>query len=166
MKIRYLFLQKTTAKTIFMFSLGMLTLVWVAGCSQNFGRIHWDENVTRAFEANQVEPGYNFYQYTIGMRVFAIVGLDPKLELQSRIWRELEADTGDFKVATSRMWDDYSQVREYPRGAVIVDPAGEKVGVYFSSIRFVSINFKPENRVALILDTSVVRGGPDGRRTP
>jgi hypothetical protein len=166
MKIRYLFLQKTTAKTIFMFSLGMLTLVWVAGCSQNFGRIHWDENVTRAFEANQVEPGYNFYQYTIGMRVFAIVGLDPKLELQSRIWRELEADTEDFKVATSRMWDDYSQVREYPRGAVIVDPAGEKVGVYFSSIRFVSINFKPENRVALILDTSVVRGGPDGRRTP
>ena len=166
MNIRYLYLQKTTAKTIFMFILGVLTLVWVAGCSQNSGRIHWDENVTQAFESNQVEPGYNFYQYTIGMRVFAIVGLDPKLELQSRIWRELEADTEDFKVATSRMWDDYSQVREYPRGAVIVDPGGEKVGVYFSSIRFVSINFKPENRVALILDTSVVRGGPDDRRTP
>jgi len=166
MKIRYLYLQWTAAKTIFMFILGVLTLVWVAGCSQNSGRIHWDENVTQAFEANQVETGYNFYQYTIGMRVFAIVGLDPKLELQSRIWRELEADSEDFKVATSRMWDDYSQVREYPRGAVIVDPAGQKVGVYFSSIRFVSINFKPENRVALILDTSVVRGGPDGRRTP
>jgi len=166
MNIRYLYLQKTTAKTIFMFILGVLTLVWVAGCSQNSGRIHWDENVTQAFEANQVEPGYNFYQYTIGMRVFAIVGLDPKLELQSRIWRELEADTEDFKVATSRMWDDYSQVREYPRGAVIVDPGGEKVGVYFSSIRFVSINFKPENQVAVILDTSVIRGGADDRRSP
>lgn len=164
MKIRYLYLKRTAAKTIFMFILGVLTLVWVAGCSQNSGRIHWDENVTQAFEANQVEPGYNFYQYTIGMRVFAIVGLDPKLELQSRIWRELEADTEDFKVATSRMWDDYSQVREYPRGAVIVNPGGEKVGVYFSSIRFVSINFKPENRVVVILDTSVVRGGPDDRK--
>ena len=166
MKIRYLYIQRTTAKKIFMFGLGVLVLVGVAACSQNFGRIHWDENVTQAFEANQVEPGYNFYQYTIGMRVFAIVGLDPKLELQSRLWRELEADTEDFKVATSRMWDDYSQVREYPRGAIIVDPAGEKVGVYFSSIRFVSINFKPENRVVVILDTSVVRGGPDDRRTP
>lgn len=149
-----------------MFSLGVLTLVWIAGCSQNFGRIHWDENVTQAFEANRVEPGYNFYQYTVGNRVFAIVGFDPKLELQSRIWRELEADTEDFKVATSRMWDDYSQIREYPRGAVIVDPDGEKVGVYFSSIRFVSINFKPENQVVVILDTSVILGGPDDRRTP
>jgi hypothetical protein len=166
MNIRYLYLTRTTAKAIVMFSLGVLTLVWGVGCSQNYGRIHWDENVTRAFETNQVEPNYNFYQYTIGMRVFAIVGLDPKLELQSRIWRELETDTEDFKIAMSRMWDDYSQVREYARGAVIMDPAGEKVGVYFSSIRFVSINFKPENRVAMILDTSVIRGGPDDRRTP
>ena len=77
-----------------------------------------------------------------------------------------EADTEDFKVATSRMWDDYSQVRKYPRGALIMDPAGEKVGVYFSSIRFVSIDFKPENRVQLLLDTSVYRGGPDDRRSP
>jgi hypothetical protein len=64
------------------------------------------------------------------------------------------------------MWDDYSQIREYPRGAVIVDPDGEKVGVYFSSIRFVSINFKPENQVVVMLDTSVILGGPDDRKTP
>jgi hypothetical protein len=166
MKIRYLFLQRTIAKKIFMFSLGVLTLVWVAGCSQNFGRIHWDENVTQAFEANQVEPGYNFYQYTVGNRVFAIVGFDPKLELQSRIWRELEADTEDFKVATSRIWDNYTQLPEYPRGAVIMDPDGKKAGVYFSSIRFVSIKFKPENQVVVMLDTSVILGGPDDRKTP
>jgi hypothetical protein len=166
MKIRYAYLRKATVKIYFALGLGLLTLVLFAGCSQNYGRIHWDEGVTRAFEANQVVPGYNFYQYTIGMRVFAIVGLDPKLELQSRTWRELETDTEDFKVATSRMWDNDTQLPEYPRGAIIVDPAGEKVGVYFSSIRFVSINFKPDNRVALMLDTSAIRGGPDDRRTP
>ena len=166
MKIKYLYNKRTTAKTIVMFWLGVLTQVWVAGCSQNFGRIHWDEGVTQAFAANQVEPDYNFYQYTIGMRVFAIVGLDPKLELQSRLWRELDADTEDFKVATSRMWDNYTQLPEDPRGAIIMDPDGEKVGVYFSSIPFVSINFKPENRVAVMLDTSAIRGGPDDRRTP
>jgi hypothetical protein len=138
----------------------------MTGCSQNFGRISWDEDVAQAFEANQFDSDYNFYQYTIGNRVLAIAGLDPKLELRSRIWRELDADTEDFDVATSRMWEDYSQVRYYARGAVIMDPAGERVGVYFSSIRFVSIHFKPNNRVQLVLDTSVFRGGPDGRRTP
>ena len=81
-------------------------------------------------------------------------------------WRELDADTEDFDVATSRMWEDYSQVRYYARGATILDPAGERVGVYFSSIRFVSIHFKPNNRVQLVLDTSVVRGGPDDRKAP
>ena len=146
--------------------MGLLTLLSLAGCSQNYGRIHWNDDVTRAFEANQFDSDYNFYQYTIGMRVFAIVGLDQKLELESRIWRELDADSEDFKVATSRMWDDYSQTRYEARGAFIMDPVGERVGVYFSSIRFISIHFKPENRVQLMLDTSVVRGGPDDRRSP
>ena len=60
MKIGYLYRLRTTVKTIFMFSLGLLTLVWGVGCSQNYGRIHWDEDITKAFETNQVEPGYNF----------------------------------------------------------------------------------------------------------
>ena len=166
MGIKFSYLKQLTAKTVLASILGFLALVLFVGCAGNFGRIHWDEDVTRAFEANQVEPGYNFYQYTIGMRVFAIVGLDPKLELQSRIWRVLETDTEDFKVATSRMWDNYSQLPEYPRGAIIMDPDGEKVGVYFSSLRFVSINFKLENQVVVMLDTTIIRGGPDDRRTP
>jgi hypothetical protein len=163
---RYSYLKKATVKSYFAYRIGLLALVLFVACAGNFGRIHWDENVTQAFEANQVEPGYNFYQYTVGNRVFAIVGFDPKLELQSRIWRELEADTEDFKVATSRIWDNYTQLPEYPRGAVIMDPDGKKAGVYFSSIRFVSIKFKPENQVVVMLDTSVILGGPDDRKTP
>ncbi|MGD9133489.1 MAG: hypothetical protein PVF78_07580 [Desulfobacterales bacterium] len=162
MKIRFLYYRKTIAKIIFTFSLGMLTLVCGVGCSQNYGRIHWDETITQAFEANQSEPGYNYYQYTIGMRVFAIVGLDPKLELQSRIWRELETDTEDFKVAVSRIWYENGWTPDYARGAVIMDPDGEKAGVYFSSIPIVSIKFKPENQVVVMLDTTLIRGGPDG----
>ena len=166
MKIRCRYLQRTTAKTIIMFSLGLLALVWGDGCSQNYGRIHWDDHITRAFEANQVEPGYNFYQYTIGMQVYAIVGFDPKLEMQSRIWRELARDTEDFKVATSRIWYNDYQLPEEPRGAVIMNPDGEKVGVYFSSLHFVSIKFNPGNQVMVMPDLSLIRGGGEGRRNP
>ncbi len=165
MGIKFSYLKQLTAKTVLASILGFLALVLFVGCAGNFGRIHWDEDVTRAFEANQVEPSYNFYQYTIGMRVFAIVGLDPKLELQSRMWRELATDTEEFKVATSRMWDNYTQLPEYPRGAIIMDPDGEKAGVYFSSLRFVSIKFKPENQVMVMLDTTFL-WGPDEIRTP
>jgi hypothetical protein len=150
-----------------MFSTGLLILIFFAGCSQNFGRIHWDENITHAFQNNQVEPGYNFYQYTIGTRVFAIVGLDPKLDMHSHIWRELASpDTEEFKVAFSRIWYNYTTLPETPRGAVIRNPAGDNVGVYFSSIPFVSIKFKPENQVMVMLDTSPITGGPDNWRSP
>ena len=143
----------------------LLALLFIAGCAQNYGRIHWDENVTRAFQENQAEPGYHFYQYTIGMRVFAIVGLDDELELQSNIWRELPSDTEDFKVATSRIWYSDVTIPKEPRGAIIRSPSGENVGVYYSSIPFVSIKFKTNNRVMVMLDTTQITGVPDGRRT-
>jgi hypothetical protein len=63
------------------------------------------------------------------------------------------------------MWDNYTQLPEYPRGAIIMDPDGEKAGVYFSSLRFVSIKFKPENQVMVMLDTTFL-WGPDEIRTP
>ena len=156
MNIRYYYVPK-----LFMFGSGMLILLLMIGCSQNFGRIHWDENVTQAFQTNQIDPDYNFYQYTIGTQVYAIVGLDPELELQSRIWRELASDTEDFQLATSRIWYNYTRTDEDPRGAIIKDPTGESVGVYFSSLRFVSFKFRPENQVTVLLDTTPITGGPD-----
>jgi hypothetical protein len=47
-----------------------------------------------------------------------------------------------------------------------MNPDGEKVGVYFSSIPIVSIKFKPDNQVVVMLDTSAIRGGPDGEKIP
>ena len=166
MKIKYLHCAKVIFKTIIPFSTGLLIMTFLGGCSQNYGRIQWDENVTQAFQNNQIEPDYNFYQYTVGTRVFAIVGLKPELELQSNIWRELSSDTEDFSLATSRIWSNYTQLFEDPRGAIIRNPISEKVGVYFSSIRFVSIKFQPNNRVMIMLDTTPITGGPDTRREP
>ena len=165
MDVRYLYLKLANAKSILMLSTTLLALLFIAGCGQNYGRIHWDQNITRAFQSNMAEPGYNYYQYNIGMRVFAIVGLDPELELQSKIWRELASDTEEFKVATSRIWYSDITIPEEPRGAIIRSPNGEDVGVYYSSIPSVAIKFKPDNRVMVMLDTTQITGGPDGRRT-
>jgi hypothetical protein len=161
MKIRYLYFIRTIAKVIFMFSLGMLTLVCGVGCSQDYGRIQWDEGVTQFFKAHQVQPGYKYYYYGVGMRVFAIVGLDPELKLESKMWRELATDSEEFEVATSRIWDNPYYYPHDPRGASILNPDGEKVGVYYSSLIYVTIKFQPENHVSVIPDTAFL-GGPDG----
>lgn len=166
MDIKHLYYRNTTAKTIGMYSIGLLALVWLSGCAQNYGKIHWDDSLTQAFQTYEIDRDYNFYQYTVGNRVFAIVGLDPKLEVRSNIWRDLASDTEDFEVAIDRIWYNYTKIPRDPRGAFIRDPGGENVGVYFSSIRFLSVEFKANNRVSLLLDTTPILGGPDGKRDP
>jgi len=142
--------------------IGLLAAVLIVGCSGDFGRIRWDADVTQAFENSQVPLDLNFYYYGVGMQTYAIVGLDPKWELNSSMWRKLEADTEKFKVVKSRIWYNDLTLPHEPQGAVILDPDGAKAGVYFSSLPFVSIKFKPENRIMVMLDTMYIRGGPDG----
>ena len=167
MKIGFIYPKRTSERSYLIgsLSMGFLAAVLIVGCSGDFGRIRWDADVTRAFETNQVQPDLNFYYYGIGMQTYAIVGLDPKWELKSRIWRQLEADTEEFNVVKSRIWYNDLTLPRHPRGAIILDPGGAKVGVYFSSLPFVSIKFEPENQVMVMLDTMYIRGGPDGGNT-
>ena len=161
MKIGHSFPKTAAENFYFGCSVCLLALVLFASCSQNYGRIRWDEGVTQSFQSHQVQPGYKYYYYGIGMRVFAIVGLEPELKLKSKMWRELATDSEDFKVATSRIWDNPYYYPHDPRGASILNPDGEKVGVYYSSLIYVTIKFQPENHVSVIPDTAFL-GGPDG----
>ena len=61
----------------------LLALVMMFGCTANYGRIQWDADVTEAFKTNQVNPDYQYYYYGVGMQTYAVVGLDPKLEMDS-----------------------------------------------------------------------------------
>ena len=164
MKIGSIYPKKTSERLNLIggLSLGFLAAALIFGCSGDFGRIHWDEDVTQAFETNQVQPDLTYYYYGVGMQTYAIVGFDPKWELNSIMWRQLEAETEDFNIVKSRIWYNDLTLPDHPRGAIIRDPVGDKVGVYFSSLPLVSIKFKPENQVMVMLDTMYIRGGPDG----
>jgi hypothetical protein len=85
--------------------------------------------------------------------------------MESKMWRELATDTADFKVATSRIWDNPYYSPHDPRGAIIMNPDGEKVGIYYSSLIYVTIKFQPENHISVIPDKAFL-GGPDGNYSP
>ena len=133
------------------------------GCTGNYGRIQWDADVTEAFETNQVNPDYQYYFYGVGMQTYAVVGLDPKWEMNSIMWRSLQSDTEEFKVTTSRIWDNDYVAPYYPRGAHIIDASGDRVGVYYSSLIYPTVKFETENQVSVILDTAFLWGPGDPR---
>ena len=146
------------AAKIFAWSFGLLTLVLFAGCAQNYGQIHWVAAVTDAFKSARVDPNYRYYYYGVGMQTYAIVGLEPKWQMNSKMWRQLQPDSQEFKVTASRIWSDtfYSPYRA--RGGDIMDPNGEKVGIYYSSLSYPTVKFEPENQVMVILDTPFMYG--------
>ena len=136
----------------------MLLSVLISGCFANYGRLKHNDDVTRAFQSNQVEPDYKYYYYGRTNMPYAIVGIDRAYHMQSRVWREVDHDTQQFKEMIFWVWDDVF-VPFRLSGAHITDPGGKKVGIWYSGIWYAAVRFEENNRIVIMPDTPFL-GGP------
>jgi hypothetical protein len=88
-----------------------------------------------------------------------MAGISNDYVMKSRMWREVQPDTQDFKDFISRAWGNPYYKPYDPQGAHILNPEGERVGSWYSSLRFVTVKFGENNRIALMPDTPFL-GGP------
>jgi hypothetical protein len=137
-----------------------MIILMVSGCLQNYGRLNWDPQVTTAFENHDVSKEFNYYYYAVGNRTFAMAGISTDYHMKSRIWREVQNDTEAFNQLISRAWRNYFYRPYDPQGAHILDPEGQRVGNWYSSLRFVTVKFADNNRIVIMVDTPFL-GGPE-----
>lgn len=137
--------------------MGLFGLILLAGCAGTYGSIKRDAEVQQAFESNQVPMDYKYYYYG-DSEPYAIFGIEPKYEIDSRAWREATPDTEDFKEMVRWIWEDYGY---YKFGASILDPQGNKVGIYYSAIRETAVKFVNGNQIVVMPHTPFL-WGPDG----
>ena len=138
----------------------LLVAATLSGCLGTYGKLHWDPQVTIAFQSYEVQKDFKYYYYGVGNRTFAIAGISPDYVMESRMWREVQQEPEAFKNLISRAWEN-SYYKPYdPRGAYILSPEGKQVGVWYSSLRFVTVKFGENNRIILIPDTPFL-GGPE-----
>ncbi len=137
-----------------------LITVMVSGCLGTYGRLHWDPQVTTAFKTHEVQKDFNYYYYGVGNRTFAMAGISNDYVMESKMWREVQPDTEEFKGLISRAWENSYYQPYDPRGAHILNPEGKQVGIWYSSLRFVTVKFGENNRIILIPDTPFL-GGPE-----
>jgi hypothetical protein len=150
------FIQKNSFRNkVNLFLLTLVFLITLTGCAGSYGRIKRDAEVTNAFESNQVRSDYTYYYYGFDTRPYAIIGVNPKYDAGSKMWREVDPQSEAFKKMTFWIWEAYDY---YPYGAHILDPAGDKVGLWFSSIRIVAIKFVGENRIMVMPHTPFLYG--------
>ena len=140
-------------------TLGIIILTLVAGCSAKYGSYRRDPGVQQSFESNQVPADYKYYYYGLGNETIAIFGVEPKYEMNSRMWKEATPDTSEFQEMTRWIWEDYGY---YKFGADILDPNGNKVGVLYTAINGTTIKFHGDNQISVIPNTPFLWGPEDG----
>jgi hypothetical protein len=157
-------LSKVMMKRIF-FPLGLCCIIAFifSGCFANYGRLHWDPQVTADFQNHTVQKDFNYYHYGIGNRTFAIAGVSAEYHMKSRMWREVPDDSEALKGFVSRAWINHAYQPHDPQGAYILDPQGQSVGTWYSSLRFVAVKFAENNRIILMPDTPFL-GGPEASK--
>jgi hypothetical protein len=141
---------------IVLLSLGLGLFLTSTGCSGNYGRLQRNSDVFQAFESNQVSPEYRYYYNGVSF-TYAIVGIDPKYKIQSKFWKVVEPNTDEFKLMITRIWEDYG-FRRY--GANILDPNGQQIGIFYSSIYVVTVKFVGDDEILILLDSPYL-WGPD-----
>jgi hypothetical protein len=134
----------------------IISLTLIAGCTANYGSLKRDAEVQQAFESNQVPMNYQYYYYG-DSEPYVIFGIEPKYEMDSKMWRDVSPDTAEFKELTRWIWEDYGY---YKFGADILDPNGVQVGIMYTAIRATSVKFVGDNQVVVMPNTPFL-WGPD-----
>lgn len=137
------------------FALGAILLIGLAGCSGRYGNFKMDKEVLYAFENNTVNTEYKYfsnYQHNV---TFAILGIESKYKLESEMWREVEPDTEDFNKMVNALWEDWGR---YKYGASVLDPDGNKVGIWYSAVFGKAIKFLEDNQIEVLIDTPYLWG--------
>jgi len=159
MKDKKIVPQKTSIVGMLSFAVILGVGALLAGCSGMYGSYRRDAEIYQSFHTNQVNGNYTYYYNGVGNQVYAIIGIEPKYQIHSKFWSEVKPNTEEFKKLTNRIWADYGY-RTY--GADLLDPAGNKIGIVYTSIYEVAVKFLGDNQIEVMLGTPYLWGPGDG----
>jgi hypothetical protein len=132
----------------------LILFALVSGCFQNYGRLKRDPEVTKAFDTNKVESDYQYFFYGRSNQPYIIVGIDRTYHMRSKMWREVDHNSERFRRMVYWIWDDILWGKNYIKGAHILDPQGNKVGLWYSHLWWAAIRFSDDNRIEIMPDVN------------
>ena len=138
--------------------LGIVILILLSGCSARYGSYRLNEEVKQAFESHQVPADYQYYYYGQSNGPIVIFGIETKYVMHSVMWKNVSADTEEFRELTRWVWEDYEY---YKFGAEILDPDGEKIGILYTAVHETLFKFEANDRITVIPHTPFL-WGPEG----
>ena len=150
--------QKRLLKPVVWLTMALLLLV---GCvaAKNLGEYRISNVVNKMFESYQVLPDHTYYFTGSNVNPTAIIAIDKHYTLTSAdLWTQADVDEKQL-----RFWVDTMsrKVADTPRGYYILDPSGQRIGLYYSPRGWGPVEMEGERKVSVYLpdeDTQNYRG--------
>ncbi len=117
--------------------------VVLQGCGGHYGRLQPSREITALFRQNQIDTHYNYYYTGRSAIPYAVVGIKKNYVMDETFWKPVNGSSELGKLA-DRL---YGSDRVRPYGAVIVDPQGTPMGIWYSVYSTTRVKFEPGNRV-------------------
>ena len=113
----------------------------------NYGNLQPSSEITKIFENNQVLADHLYYYSGLQGVPDAIIGIHPNYSLRSRNWQRV-----DFTALTLKTWVFRMTAVPLtkPQGAWILDPDGNRIGIWFASQRHTAVRLEQNNRVVVV----------------
>ncbi len=136
-------------------------LLSTVGCAVNvrLGGQQISREVTEIFESYQVLPDHRYYHIGWDTRPYAIVGLKEPYHITSKLWLEFDADSETLKkrIDALEIFKERGYIRAW--GYYLLDKAGNRIGVWYSSISIFSARLNnTDNTVTIAMDKPWVTG--------
>ena len=128
--------MKSTKRIYVISFVCVLMFLCASGCAGRrglYGHINPSRDVTQAFEKYEVKPDLNYYIYGRDLYPDAIIGIDKRYTLITKMWKKREFTTETMKALVLNM-----QSKAMDRNIIIVrgfnifDEEGNDIGDWYS----------------------------------
>ena len=110
-------------------ALAIAALFTLLACSTaNQGRLISSSEVYGKFVAYEVREGYTYFFRGQVNRPQALLGLKPGISIQSDLWQPIDFSNHSFQVMVDRTGIDSNRRIGYN----LLDPEGNRIGIYFA----------------------------------
>lgn len=131
-------------------SLLILTLIFFFGCSAaNIGSLKQGREVAEAFETLQVFADHRYYYLNQENNPYAVAALKSPYTIRDIHWTEFDPHSDLLKKVVGLV-EGFPLGYSYTYGAYLLDPHGNQIGYWYSSLRMTGITVDDANQTVSI----------------
>ena len=128
--------------------IGLGLLFLLCSCAgSNYGKLESSQEITKIFDNHRIIADHLYYYSGLQGVPDAIVGIHSNYSLKSKTWQQADLTSLLLKKWVYRM--TYVHLVT-PRGAWILGPDGNRIGVWYSARHQATVRVEKDNRLVIV----------------